>query len=310
MLKANCVVLVCHTLQAEIVQLCERVRREAPADHEVYVLLSSESDPDLRALPGGLGDQVVALSAADLLGCGYPEKCQAEGWDIAGNLDLAFLEFWRRRPGYDRYWFIEYDVHYEGVWQTFFDYFRASAADVLGTSMFYTREKPHKLAVLTYPKLVVPAGLGWDPDRMVKAFLPLCRLSATALRLLDAAYRDGLGGHYEITVPSVAIMHGLALEDIGGRGRFVKRANRDRFYFATPGNFTHSPGTFVFRPAVAQVLPRRNTLWHPVKPIDTPAWFPLRARGNPVKNLLEWLKPLLWRGVIRLWFATRWNPLR
>ena len=304
-----CVALVCHTLQPDIIMILQRIQREAPDGHAVYLLFNSDSAPDLEPLDRAVRDRVVALASSDLLEGGYPEKCHGEGWDIAGNLDLAFLEFWRRRPGFDRYWFIEYDVHYEGDWGILFDYFRGSDADVLGTILFHTRDRPHKLAVLTYPPLVVPAQVRWDVDKIVKGFFPLCRLSAAALRLMDREYRRGLGGHYEVLMPSLAVMHRLAVEDIGGRGAFVKPGNRDRFYFATPGSFTHSPGTFVFRPAITRVLPRKNTLWHPVKPSDTPAWFPLKTQGNPVKNVLEWLKPHVWQAAIKLWFATRWNPL-
>ncbi len=304
-----CVALVCHTLQPDIIMILERIRREAPNGHEVFLLFNSDAAPDLEGLDPAVSGLVVAVATSDLLGGGYPEKCKAEAWDIAGNLDLAFLEFWRRRPGFDRYWFIEYDVHYEGDWRTFLDYFARSDADVLGAILFHTRDKPHKLAILTYPPLVVPASLRWEAGNVVKGFFPLCRLSATALRLMDSEYRAGLGGHYEVLMPSLAVMHGLKVEDIGGRGAFVRPANRDRFYFATPGTFTHSPGTFVFRPAITRVLPHKNTLWHPVKPSGTPAWFPLKARGNPVKNMLEWLKPHVWQGAVRLWFATRWNPL-
>ena len=56
-------------------------------------------------------DQVMAL--------GYPQKCRREKWDMAGNLDLVFLEFFRRYPHHDWYWFMEYDVHWEGRWSVF-----------------------------------------------------------------------------------------------------------------------------------------------------------------------------------------------
>ena len=305
----NCVALVCHTLQPDIIMVLERIVREVPHGYEVCLLFNSEHAPDLGQLDVAVRSRVVAVSSSELLDISYKEKCKAEAWNIAGNIDLAFLELWRRRPGFDRYWFIEYDVHYEGAWRTFFEHFQAIVFYVLATSLLYTRDKPHKLSVLSYPPLVVPTPLRWDADKIVKGFFPLCRLSDAALRLLDADYRLGLGGHYEITIPSVAMMHGLAVEDIGGRGDFVKAGNRDRFYFATPGTFTHSPGTFVFRPVIAQVLPRKNTLWHPVKPSGTPAWFPLEAHGSLFKNALEWLKPHLWQSAVRLWFATRWNPL-
>ncbi len=34
---------------------------------------------------------------------------------MVGNLDLVFLKFQNRHPGHGQYWFLEYDVHWEGV---------------------------------------------------------------------------------------------------------------------------------------------------------------------------------------------------
>ena len=300
------VAIVSHVLNDAIRAGFERLMREAPADHEVRFILSSD---DPHATLGGLPeDQVDRISRADVLALRYPEKCQDADWNMAGNLDLVFLEFQRRHPGHDQYWFLEYDVHWEGEWSVLFEHFRTGGADVLGATMLQMDDVPHKEGNPSYPRQVVPPGMAWARQHVLRGFLPACRISERALLALDAAYRAGLGGHYEVNVPTVAAQNGMVIEDFGGRGRFVRPENRDRFYFARGDNYSHSPGSFVFRP-MQRVLARPNTLWHPVKPDGVPVWHPLRVDGGPAKTALEWVKPLLWQLIIRLWFAARWRPL-
>lgn len=301
----DCIVFVCHVATDAVRGAYERLRREAPADHDVRFLLNSDEAGASAA--SALADDITVVTLPELLSPGYRQKCRTENWEMAGNLDLAFLAFARRHPGYDRIWFVEYDVHWEGRWSVLFERFRASPADVLATTVLPIARVPHKLALLTYPALIMPPDVSWGVQEALKAFLPICRLSRAALEALDNAYRNGLGGHYEITVPSVAASAGLLVEDIGGDGPFVAPDNRNRFYFARGSTTSHSPGSFVFRPS-PRVLKRRNTLWHPVKPGEVPLWHPMRARGRLLKNAVEMAKPLAWRLAVRLWFATRWRP--
>ncbi len=306
-MKAPIISMVGHVLNAPVRAVFERLLREAPADHTVrFILSSDDAAPDLAGVPEAL---VERIDRAALFELPYPEKCQAQDWDMAGNLDAVFLAFQRRHPGHSHYWFIEYDVHWEGVWRVFFEHFRASEADVLGATMLPIDAVPHKEHNPPYPRQHVPEGMTWARAQVVKGFLPACRISHRALDALDGAYRAGLGGHYEVNVPTVPAQAGMVLEDFGGRGPFVRPENVDRFYFARGDNYSHSPGNFVFRPA-QRVLPRRNTLWHPVKPGGVPAWHPLQIGGSPLKTALERTKPLLWQLLIRLWFAARWRPLR
>ncbi len=301
------VAVVSHVLNAPVRRMFERVVGEAPRDHAVRFILSAD---DPHADLAGLDEEGVdRISRSDLMALGYPEKCQEADWDMAGNLDLVFLEFARRHPQFSHYWFLEYDVHWEGVWSVFFEHFRNSPSDVLAATMQQIDEVPHKENSPPYPRQVIPPGMTWERKNVIKGFLPACRLSRRALDALATAYRAGLGGHYEINVPSVPAQQGMPVEDFGGRGRYVRPENRDRFYFARGDTYSHSPGSFVFRPP-QRVLPKRNTLWHPVKPSGVPAWHPLRMEGGLLKTVIERAKPTLWDLVNRLWFATRWRPLR
>lgn len=302
----DCVVFITHFLTAEVHTLFERLQKEVPSDLDVKLLLivsgQSGQEIDLPKHP------IVCISQGDLLKLDLFPKCNSDHWVLAGNLDLAFLEFVRRHPVYDRYWFVEYDVHWEGNWSVFFERFRNSDADVLAASIHKLHDAPQKLMQLDYPKLEVPSCLDWHSTDLVKAFLPICRLSRDAIETLRLAYERGLGGHYELTIPSAAAHANLTIEDFGGDGVYVRAENRNRFYFATAKTYSHSPGTFVFRPS-PKVLRRTNTLWHPIKPVQTPLWHPMRGGGNWAKTTLEAFKPILWQLAIHAWFATRWRPL-
>ena len=300
------VAFVSHVWTADIQKVFERLRNEAPPDHDVRFLLNTATiAPETHLSP----EEIECVVVKDLFQLPYPEKCHAGKWDIAGNLDLVFLEFRRRLPNYDFYWFVEYDVHYEGHWSKFFEHFRTSDAGIIGTTLEDIAKIPHKIVTLEYPVLVVPQNMDWNNNNMIKGFFPICRLSSALLDALDRDYRAGLSGHYEITMPTVASLDGMIVEDVGGTGRFVRDGNLNRFYFANGATYTHSPGNFVFRPDIAKVLPRENTLWHPVKPTGVPLWHPLRIRGGFFKNIIEAIKPIVVRVTIRWWFATRWRPL-
>ena len=300
----ECIAFISHVATPPVLRVFERLRRETPVDLDVrFILSSDEMVPDQA--PGNRLDQITR---ADLFNLGYPGKSRAADWEMAGNLDLVFLAFAGRHPEYERIWFIEYDVHWEGRWDVLFERFRSSTADVLATIILRIADAPHKLRALSYPPLILPVEPEWNEAQLLKAFLPICRLSRAALDALHKIYQAGFGGHYEVMVPSAAAIAGLGIEDIGGNGPFVRPENRNRFYFAQPATSSHSPGSFVFRPA-PKVLRRPNTLWHPVKPQNVPLWHPLRITGSPLKSLLEWVKPFLWQAVTCLWFSTRWRPL-
>ena len=301
----DCIAVVSHVLNQPVRTVFDRLRVEAPRDYDVRMILSTD-DPEAE-LAGLSESDVDRISVKQIFELPYPQKCQLKDWEMAGNLDLVFLEFARRHPEYDRFWFVEYDVFWQGHWSVFFDHFHSSEADLLAATIQRADEVPRR-AHFDYPRLVVPEGMRWEQENVIKAFLPLCRLTRQALNALDRAYRAGLGGHYEINVPSVPAQHGLVLEDFGGNGKFVRPDNVDRFYFSRGSTYGQLPGNFVFRPA-PRVLPRQNTLWHPVKPEGVPVWHPLLLRGNIWKTYLEKFKPYIGRLIIWLWFAIRWRPL-
>lgn len=185
---------------------------------------------------------------------------------IPGNTEVPFLLFRKKEPAYEHYWFIEYDVRFTGAWSTFFKAWESSDADLLATSVASPREAPDwpLWRSLEHPDRTV------SQHAVIRAFLPLCRLSARALDAVEEEYAHGLTGHSEVSLPTALRLNGLSIEDIGGSGPWVAEGNENRFYTSTPAEKSLAPGSFVFRPAMPSPGKQPNRLWHPVKSTD--AW--------------------------------------
>ncbi len=200
----------------------------------------------------------------------YPGKSGGgPEWSIwrDGHVDLPVLHFFRAHPGFDRYWVVEYDVRFTGRWSTLFGAFDESGADFLSTALRRAEDDPR------WPSWGTLRGpQPWDGANLrdrVCSFMPIYRASVAAMRTMDAAYREGWTGHLETVWPTLLLRAGLTVEDIGGDGPFVRPGNRNRHYTCAPLNRDLQPGTFAFLPALPCAGPRRNRLYHPVKPLPS-----------------------------------------
>lgn len=180
--------------------------------------------------------------------------------NLYGNANLPLLYFSRQYPEYQYYWVVEYDVRFSGDWNLFFDSFRSTDADLLGTTL--------------YEKEFNPEWFYWDsieaPEteaflRFIRGFFPVVRYSQLACRLLVTAYHDGWRGHFEGLVPTFLYSRGCRIEDIGGDGEFTPVERRMLFYSNCPYKWDLSPGTFVYRPDVSLQTIVPGMLYHPVK---------------------------------------------
>ncbi len=268
--KREAVLLMTHFVDDGIVDLYRRLTAES-GGRDTFVLLNQTDNPN-PAVPIPADVRVAEFTVADLRALGYPLK----GRRIRDkDIELFSFTFWKRHRGrYDRIWVVEYDVVFTGSWNDLFDAFADNDADLLATSI-------HRYAVNpSWPNwagIRTPEG---PPDlaRMVRAFMPLYRMSDAAYRTLDAAYRMGWEGFYEGIVPAILIEAGQTIEDIGGDGEFVRPGNENRFYTSTPSHDTLAPGSFVFRPVHAAPGPDPGRLWHPVKPPSHQVGWPIRRR--------------------------------
>ena len=210
----------------------------------------------------------VPIAKADIAALDYGAKFErVKNWkSLRFNLDLLLLTFFKQHPGYDHYWFIEFDVRYSGDWRSFLDELDASPADLLCTHVNRRSDTDRWMHWLDFVT-PIPAS------EHVRGFLPICRVSRRLLAAVDQAYREDWCGHAEAVWPTLALSRGWPVEDIGGNGAFVPDSRRDRFYFSArmPQGLVLS--TFSFWPFLSlnnnfhahRLQSQQNILWHPVK---------------------------------------------
>lgn len=307
------VVILTHFFDPSIMEMYRRLLTETSSRYDIFVALNLDdkellAPDDAGQLPNGA---LFLCNREKLLRLGYPEKCRSEGWRgsawrVVSNVDTILLSFYREHPDYACYWGIEYDVHYEGQWGFLLERFENSDADLIGTMLDSAAKVPRKELM---PPFHDSSGNKPDYRDAVVGFFPIYRLSNRMVKQVDLCYQQGWNGHCEFTWGTMAKRHGLAIEDIGGNGPYVKPHNRNVFYFNTIWRWDMSPGTVIFRPVFAKILQYENTLWHPVKPAGN---HYNHCPALPEKNLYGFakyvMKSVIYKVSIWLWFFLCWRP--
>jgi hypothetical protein len=205
---------------------------------------------------------------------------------VPGNCHLAFLDFYRRHPGFQYYWLIEYDVMMTGDWQDFFGAFSDLHADLLASHLRTRDEEPDWY---WWNTMAPPKGQAMASE-LIRAFCPIQRMSRRALELLETKAKEGWGGHFECLVPTLLRDNGYSLVDFGGDGRLVPQGFRNRYYTSfswRDGTLEHF-GSMRFRPSFpSPFLLKRQALYHPVKAYSGP---PTRALARALLDLTSKLK--------------------
>lgn len=216
---------------------------EPAPDHEHIPVFNFEPVDLARTWPTFMGDAIVP-----------------------GNAHYVMLDYWRRNPSFDHYWFIEYDVRFAGDWAVLFDYFRHNPSDFLSA---YVRRWNDRCSWswwhhLTHPSRNIPLV------RRLRSFNPIYRISNRALSIIDRCHRDGWAGHHEVLLPTLLSDSDCRIEDFGGQGEFVPPDRRNRFYHRhriVRGNIDSATGTHRFQPPKPFAGIRRNRIHHPIKPL-------------------------------------------
>lgn len=190
------------------------------------------------------------------------------GDDILRNVHLAWIDFFEAHPGFDRYWFVEYDVRLAGPWGELLD-----ATESLPHDLVCPHLRPFALEPrwFWWPEVQAP-GRALAPRRLVRGFLPIARLSRAGLHRLRGAVDEGWSGFLEGLVPTALHEAGLSLADLGGEGPFAPAGVRRRFCTTAPadrGGSLVDRGTMRYRPPIAFPGIRSGLLYHPVKPETT-----------------------------------------
>lgn len=265
------IVFAAHEFSRTTCAAYRKLAREAIGHGELFVLTDG-----VRSPPEELGARVASF---DLRKLKAELQAAMRSETLTGNTHVTLWDFQRRHRDYDFYWFIEYDVRFSGSWARFLERFRANEADLLACHVRRFAEEP---AWCWWQSLSM-AGEPFREQDLLRAFLPIHRLSRRAFQAIENALRRGFTGHFEGLVPTVLALEGLSIEDFGGDGSFVRSENQDAFYSSrsSQDGGLWGGGTMRFRPPHAVWGMRRDRLYHPVKPIGGP----LRAISGLAQDL-------------------------
>lgn len=173
------------------------------ATHDTRLVLTAPHHAAVRAL--GL-DGVVSVAPEEIFRAVLGPKA-ASGRIVPGNVDLVVLAVHRRFPAWRHLVAAEYDVFLPGGFAALRAAEAASEADLVACQPRRPEDDPGWV----HWRAAAPGAR--DAGAPLSAMLfPLARWSARLFDALEAGYRDGWRGHYEVSVPSIAAARGLACE--------------------------------------------------------------------------------------------------
>jgi hypothetical protein len=190
-----------------------RLRRQAAGIADCYVLYQSATGE----VPDGLRDAAAgALSVFQVAELpdrlGYPYL--TPNGLVPGCTHYPVIDFSRRHE-YSHYWLIEDDVEFSGNWATLL---RAGSATKAGLLASHVQRHRDATDWVWWSSLRAPLPADFAlPSRtgqLRKAFLPVCRISFAALRLMDRLHRLGCEGHCEVLLPTAVFNEGLGVVDL------------------------------------------------------------------------------------------------
>ncbi|HVZ43439.1 MAG TPA: hypothetical protein VHA82_06470 [Ramlibacter sp.] len=209
---ASAVLYLTHRFSRSLAARFERLRREAAGHADCFVLLHDDGGEVTRAWRDFLG----LRGALDALHLFTPESVRRElgvtlfDTGFLGSVHLPLLRFAHERP-YAHYWQVEGDVEYRGDWGGLFAAFSQVEAPALAAHLHRFADWP---TWHWWPTLRPPEGMQIARRELRKAFFPVSRFSAAALRAIEAAHVAGWLGHMEVLIPTVLLREGMRVGDL------------------------------------------------------------------------------------------------
>jgi hypothetical protein len=182
---------------------------------------------------------------------------------VPGSNHFPLFKFYLENPYYNYYWNIENDVHYNGQWEDFFDFFSETnvISDFLSSNIYDYKDQPLWFwwNTIGHPFAQIPQ------DSKVRSFNPIFRISNRALKYLHEKFSEGWCGHHEVLIPTLLKNAGFLINDFGGTGKYVLPECENRFYIAPSNDEDLDSGTMRFRPSICKEEINQKLLYHPVK---------------------------------------------
>ena len=254
----SAVLFVSHVVNDDVVARYRRLRKELPADRYDVVWLMTLSEGAEPVCPNDV--QMVSVRPHDLRALGYTPIASTI---VPGSCHFLPLRFFLGHQAYRHYWLIEYDVEFTGNWLTLL---HDCDTHLQNYDLLACHVERFGIDNHDWTWWHRDNHCGYPTDDCIKAFLPICRYSHSALAILDRYLKAGQAAHSEVMVPTCLHHHDLKIGDIGGNSPFAPNGYRDKYYIQGPGV---NNGTMRWRPAFTKEETLNsgleNTLFHPVK---------------------------------------------
>lgn|GEM_PF-994314 len=250
------VLLLCRRMDDELLGQFGRLSDAVSDSDGCRLLLDGSSGSALSRF----SNECYTFDPAGLERLGYPLFRSPK--IVPGSAHYPVLLFFKDFPDFDHYWLVENDVRFSGDWRTLFDYYEDDDADFISAHLRdYSDEPDWCWWNLEHPEEAI------DPRQRLRSFNPLCRFSRRALAYVDRMHREGWVGHSEVLLPTLLKMGGYRIVDFGGKGRYVRQEDRERFYTEEESSSPDGglKGTLRYRPCFERAGSLSGKIYHPVK---------------------------------------------
>ena len=252
------IVLVGHAMTDDLESKYYRIKKAFVKYGDVVLLLHWEEENGLLKLPDEI--DYVTFTVNDLNSLHYEPIYETI---VPGSNHFALLWFYLKRPKYEYYWNIEYDVDFTGNWSILFDIYKECDADFISTHLKWFKEDMYWYWWNSYHGITFEVPY----DKRIRSFNPIYRISNKGLEFLNAFLKAGNYGHHEVLIATALYHHGYKIQDFGGKGSFVPQGHEEYLYLVGDTTDVHFPyGTMLHKGSFGK-MPNKfltNKLIHPL----------------------------------------------
>ncbi len=260
MSNAKCAVLfMTHTWNVEVESHFRNLRDTLSiSDYDVIVLLQKNSRWQRINLPEDTPYYIFTKHSISKLGYTPIRKTI-----VPGSNHFPLFQFYKDYPHYEYYWIVEYDVCFNGNWNTLFGAYKNSNVDFLSSHITHYDggdKAWYWWLSLEKAKNHVPL------TQRLSSFNPIYRLSHRAMQFLNEKMREGHKGHHEVLIPTLLHTNGYTLEDFGANANYGNKQH-EPFYIGEG-----KVSSMRYRPLIKdEEIIQPDCLYHPCKQAITHA---------------------------------------